>query len=329
MNSTRLKSHSCASVIYSGRRAGTNASGRKDESFMAFIRRKARICQKSGKTRRFEIYLTALNSFKRFCGGADVKVSDIDSVLIKEYELFLSSTGLTRNTISFYMRTLRALYNSAVNEGFVIQSYPFRPVYTGVEPTSKRALSPLHINRVRKADLGESPAKNFVRDMFMLSFYLRGMSFVDMCYLKKTDLKDGAVTYRRKKTGQSLRIKIEPWMESILMRYPSGDSCYLLPLIKSDGTDERKQYKNKSAYINRYLKDIGRELQLPISLTMYVSRHSWAQAARERKIPLSVISAALGHDSEQTTLIYLDSIDSGQIDVANKAVARLLFCNKK
>lgn len=329
MASIRLKPHLGEPAVYSGNHAGRPGALKKDVSFVTFVRRKAEMCQKSGKTRRFEIYVTALNSFMRFCGGEDVSICDINSLLIKEYELFLSSRGLSRNTTSFYMRTLRALYNSAVEEGFAGQSYPFRHVYTGVEPTSKRALSPKYINCLRIADFGGSRAKRFVRDMFMLSFYLRGMSLVDMCYLKKTDIKDGAVTYRRKKTGQSLRIKIEPWIEKILLKYPTGDSCYLLPLIKNDGTDERKQYKNKSAYINRYLKAIGRELQLPIALTMYVSRHSWAQAAREKKIPLQVISAALGHESEQTTLIYLDSIDSGQIDIANKAVARLLFCNKK
>lgn len=329
MASIRLKSHLSTPVVYSGNSAGRADARRKNGSFMAFVRKKAEICQKSGKARRFEIYVTALNSFMRFCGGEDVSICDINAILVKEYELFLSSRGLSRNTTSFYLRTLRALYNSAVEEGLAAQANPFRRVYTGVEPTSKRALSPKYIKRLRIADLDDSPAKEFVRDMFMLSFYLRGMSLVDMCYLKKSDIKDGAVTYRRKKTGQSLRIKIEPWIEKILLKYPTGDSCYLLPLIKNDGTDERKQYKNRSAYINRYLKIIGRELQLPISLTMYVSRHSWAQAAREKKIPLQVISAALGHESEQTTLIYLDSIDSGQIDFANKAVARLLFCNKK
>ena len=124
----------------------------------------------------------------------------------------------------------------------------------------------------------------YARDMFMFSFYSRGMSFVDMAFLKKTDIQYGFLTYRRKKTGQLLSIKWEQCMQDIIQRYPCDDSIYLLPIVNSTKDNERTQYRSRQRAINNNLKKIAKNLGLDCNLTMYVARHSWASAALEMLI---------------------------------------------
>lgn len=160
--------------------------------------------------------------------------------------------------------------------------------------------------------------------MFLMSFYLRGMSFIDMAYLKKTDLKNGSVVYRRRKTGQQLTIAWAPEMQAILDKYPDNPTQYLLPIIKTEGINERCAYRNIGYNINHNLKKIAGMVGINIPLTMYVARHSWASAAKAKGIPLSVISEGMGHDSEATTQIYLASLDTSVVDKANSLILKSL-----
>ena len=199
-----------------------------------------------GKIRTSETYTSTLNSFMRFMEGRDIPPCDMDSDLMIAYEAWLKSGGVSMNTISFYMRNLRAVYNRAVEKELVIQRFPFRHVYTGVERTTKRAVPLRAIKQLMTLDLSLHPAKRFARDMLLLSFYTRGMSMIDMVFLKKKDLNNGILSYRRKKTGQQLFVKWEPCMQEIVDRYNIPGSPYLLPIIARPGMDERKQYINAS-----------------------------------------------------------------------------------
>ena len=282
--------------------------------------------QKSlGKIRLSQTYSSALNSFKRFRENRDLSLKDMDSDLMVAYEIYLRNNGVTPNSSSFYMRNLRAIYNRAVEKDLVIQRYPFRHVYTGVDKTVKRAIPLKAIKKIKELDLSTAPALDFARDMFLFSFYTRGMSFVDMAYLRKKDLSGGVLSYRRRKTDQQLFVKWEKCMQDIIDKYDTSCSFYLLPIIKpSSGIDERKQYIYSAHKVNRSLKVVGEQLKLSIPLTMYVARHAWASIARSKKVPLSVISEGMGHDSEATTRIYLASLDTLAIDKANSMILNLL-----
>ena len=280
--------------------------------------------QKLGKTRTAETYQSALASFMRFREGKDVLISHIKDNLIVAYENSMKASGLSSNTTSFYMRILRAVYNRAVKQGITKQKYPFQYVYTGVATTRKRAVDISIVRRLAEMDLDRNPSAALARDMFLFSFYTRGMSFVDMAYLRKSDLSHGVLEYRRRKTGQNLFIRWEKCMDEIVSSYDNPSSFYLLPIITTYDTDERQQYINMSHKINRSLKSLGKKLGLPTPLTMYVARHTWANAARKKKIPISVISEGMGHTSEMTTRIYLSSLDADIIDRANKKILRLL-----
>ncbi len=159
--------------------------------------------------------------------------------------------------------------------------------------------------------------------MFLFSFYTRGMSFIDMAYLKKTDLKNGVIIYRRKKTYQQLSIKWEKCMAEIVAKYKDRSvTQYLLPIITNPLADERIQYRNAIYRVNTALKVIAEMAGLSMPLSMYCARHGWASVAKSKNIPLSVISEGMGHDSEETTRIYLASLDSNVIDKANSLILK-------
>lgn len=295
----------------------------KETSLFSFMHSVIIQLRQLGKIRTSETYTATLKSFMGFREEQDVPLDGVNSDLILLYEAHLKTKGVRMNTISFYMRILRAVYNRAVEKELTPQKYPFRHVYTGVDKTVKRAVPVKVIKALKELDLSMKSSLDFARDMFMFSFYTRGMSFVDMAYLKKTDLQNGILTYCRRKTGQQLTVKWEKCMEEIIKKYPSNSSVYLLPIIKEKG-NERKQYDNALHLVNYRLKDLSGILKLQRPLTMYVARHSWASAAKVRNVPLSVISEGMGHDSEKTTQIYLASLEASVVDKANKMILELL-----
>lgn len=280
--------------------------------------------KQNGKIRTSETYRAALNSFKKFRKDEDIMLDCITSEVMENFEAWHKTRGVTPNSISFYTRILRAVYNRAVENDIIENRNPFRHVYTGVDKTVKRAL-PLHvIKKIKVLDLSLNPVLDFARDMFMMSFYLRGMSFIDMAFLRKDDLKNGYITYRRRKTGQQLIIEWTKEMQLILDKYTENKSDYLLPIIRNPDSNERCTYRNIGYNINHNLKQIARMVGITIPLTLYVARHSWASAARAKGIPISVISEGMGHDSEATTQIYLASLDTSIVDKANSIILKSL-----
>mgnify|MGYP001095388689 CR=1 FL=1 len=295
----------------------------ENNGFVSFTLNLIKELNQVGKHRTAETYMTTLNSFIRFRKGKDVLLEEVDSSLMMKYESFLKSTGICPNTTSYYMRNLRAIYNRAVEKGLTVQRSPFKYVYTGIDKTVKRAIPLEEIRRLKELDLTKSPSLAYARDIFMFSFYTRGMSFIDMAYLKKSDLKNGTITYRRRKTGQQLTVKWEKCMEDIIAKYGENTATrYLLPIITNPCSDERTQYRNAICRINVALKEVAGLAGLNIPLTMHVARHCWASVAKSKNIPLSVISEGMGHDSEETTRIYLASLDTSVVDKASSLILK-------
>jgi integrase len=295
----------------------------KETSLFSFMHDVIAQLKQLGKIRTSETYTATLKSFMVFRKEQDIPLDGITSDLMLLYEAHLKARGVRMNTISFYMRILRAVYNRAIEKELTPQNNPFRHVYTGIEKTVKRAIPIKEIRVLKKLDLSLKPSLDFARDMFLFSFCTRGMSFIDMAYLKKSNLKNGILTYRRRKTGQELTIRWEKCMTEIIAKYPKNETDYLLPIIRRQG-NERKQYDNALHLVNYHLKDLSDILKLQRPLTMYVARHSWASAAKAKNIPLSVISEGMGHDCEATTQIYLASLETSVVDKANKMILELL-----
>lgn len=280
--------------------------------------------QANGKIRTSETYSATLSSFRKFRKGKDIMLDSLTANIMEEYEAWHRQRGIRPNTISFYNRILRAVYNRAVENGIIDNRYPFRHVYTGIDKTVKRALPITVIKKIRQLELTREPSAAYARDMFMLSFMLRGMSFIDMALLRSTDLREGRISYRRRKTGQLLEVKWTPEMQAIVDRHSPCMRGYLLPIIRGKHPDVRIEYRNVAYSINYNLRKIAARLGLSAPFTMYAARHSWATVARAKGIPLSVISEGMGHGSEATTQIYLASLDTTAIDRANSLILRSL-----
>ena len=265
-------------------------------------------------------YRDSLASFSSFRNGKDITFDNLNEDVINQYEAWMKNKGLKRNSSSCYLRTLKTLYLKAVELGLTDDRDIFRHVFTGFATTTKRAISIDAIKAIRKLNLENNPALAFARDMFMLSLYLQGMAFVDIAYLKKSDIRNGQLQYSRKKSGQTLTIIWEKPMQEIVDAYShlTKDTPYLLPIItKQDGT-ERKQYEKAEHNVNRNLKKIGEMAGLHIPLTTYVARHSWASIMRDMGNDITVVGKGLGHSDIKTTQIYLSTIDNSTVMRANK-----------
>lgn len=276
---------------------------------------------KKASVKRFD---ATLNSLLRYTGGHDVVWSGITSTFVLGYEEFLTRRGLCRNSTSFYMRNLRAIVNRAADQGFEVPRNPFRHVYTGVDKTVKRAVSLDVIRQIRDIDLSWHPSLDFARKVFMFAFYTRGMSFVDIVFLKKSDLQNGVLTYSRRKTRQQLTVRIEPETWRLISSFGESKTTFLLPILNDEAPDLEHQYENAYFRINRNLQKVGRMLGLETKLTLYVARHAWASIAHSNHVALSTISKAMGHNSEKTTIIYLQSLDTASVDKANSDIIRMI-----
>ena len=291
-----------------------------------FMKNQIRLMRNANRLGTALNYEKTMKNFAEFLGGVNLPFSAMTEQLIADYNAFLVQRGMVRNSISFYMRIMRAVYNKAVRHKFVEQSHPFTEVYTGIDRTRKRAVSESVISQLYKLNLAEGTPLALARDIFIFSYCTRGMAFVDIAYLKKENIQNGVICYARRKTGQLLSVRIEPSIQRIIDRYSSALSPYVFPILTS--TETKQAYEEYQAAINshnRLLRRLSKMLPAGCKLTSYTSRHSWATAARNHNVPISVISAGMGHTSEQTTQIYLTMLENSVIDDANQGLIRSLF----
>ena len=269
-------------------------------------------------------YVSAANRFMEFRDHEDLAFSQMTSDMMEMYQAWLWNRDVGQNTVAFYLRTLRTLYNKAVEAGQAPSNDIFSHIQTANVRTAKRAISVKDIRKIEKLDLPRGSSLDKARDLFLLSFYLRGMAFVDMAFLKKSDLKCGMISYNRRKTHQNLNIEWMKPMQMIIDKYAeqTKDSLYLLPILTGKETSLYTAYRKVEHNTNYNLKKIGERIGLKIPLTTYVARHTWASIALHMNIPIATISEGMGHNSFKTTQIYLQSLDMATINEANERIIR-------
>ena len=269
-----------------------------------------------------------MNSFTDFRQGQDIRLNEISASLVKQFENYLKSKGVCLNTISFYMRILRAVYNKAVGNGLIREDhFPFRKVFTGVERTVKRAITRETVSRLLELDLRRKPNLDFARDLFLFSMFTRGMAFVDVAHLLKTDIVGDEIVYKRKKTGQRIRVKLLPYVLDIIHNHRIADENipFLFPICYCPWTRKELSYASALRKYNKALEELSKILELEKPLSSYVARHTWATQAKRKGVALAVISEAMGHTSENTTRIYLASFNEDVVDKANETVVLDFF----
>lgn len=295
---------------------------------VAFMKQVADGLQMEGNFGTAHVYRSSLNAIIAYHGKGDFTFNEVTPEWIKGFEIHLRGRGCSWNTVSAYLRTFRAVYNRAVDcRGAVYVPHLFRSVYTGTRADRKRALDTEDIQKVF-TKLPQSPAVTSdirrAQELFVLMFLLRGLPFVDLAYLRKSDLRDNVITYRRRKTGRPLSVTLTSEAMAILKRYMDRDSSspYLFPLLNSrEGTKEAyHEYQLALRNFNRQLMLLGEMLGLGDKLSSYTARHTWATTAYYCEIHPGVISEAMGHSSITVTETYLKPFQNKKIDEANKRV---------
>lgn len=318
---------------------------KKDENNLGgYTERLSRELEQRGQYRTSRAYLTVVRGLLKFNKGEDIPLKHIDSCLIKDFEISLRNKKRSPNTLSYYMRNLRAIYNKAIAEHRILRlsdEGPFSGVYTGVTKTMKRALTLNEIKALHDLDLRGrlqaqspfSPEYEYYKGLydaqryFTFCFDARGMCFVDLAYLQKSNICGDILRYVRKKTGQQIEVKLIGELSDIIASF-SDETCdipYVFPIIRHPEKSARLQYENGLRMQNARLKKLASLAGIQKPLSTHWARHSWANIGKQENIPLRIISECLGHTSERTTLIYLDQLDNSLLDAANERVMKAIL----
>lgn len=295
-----------AELTHAGKN-GTAANYRNAVSaFAHFLEDTAAADKESGKEAVEEVY--------------KFSIDNLTKSMLENFIAYLELRGNNPNTVRFYIKQLSAVYNKAYDEGYVHTPHvPFDKLKLKNSKTPKRAITQKEVTRIAAINLhGMHEHLTLARDLFLFSLYVRGMAFIDMCYLTQDNIRGDMLIYRRHKTGQLLQIKIEPPLKALLHKYADAQSPYLLPMLRKN--DSYDGYRYMQRRLNKRIRQIGTLLGFDFPLTFYVARHTWATLAHEKGVPVSVISEGMGHTSEKTTRIYLANLDHQVIDKANRIV---------
>lgn len=299
--------------------------------------------KREGKFPAMHVYACTLRSYEKFCAEerypknttASLSMQEIFTPeRLKEYEDWLAGQQSSPNTISTYMRTLQAVYNRWMLPG--IEGYNpvlFKDVYTKVESRTKRALTAEQMEQLRNTDFSVLTLRQQqVLTYFLLMFMLRGMPFIDLAHLRKSDLRNRRITYRRHKTGKLMVVDVPPDAMRLLQKYKDKtDSEYLFPLLHGGlfMEEHHHRYQETLRHFNRELARLMKQLLPGVSVSSYTARHTWATLAYHSGVPVGLISQSLGHSSIRVTMTYLKPFDAEVIDRINRQVISLVKKSKK
>lgn len=259
---------------------------------------------------------TAVNAFREYLNGSSLRLTDLEADHIKGFSVWLLRHGKKQNTAACYLRSLRSLLNRFGDYGQL-----FKGVRTSNAKTDKRSVNEEVILKLASLPLKDREYEAFARDMFLFCFYAMGMPFVDLAYLKKSQIRDGHIEYYRHKTRQRVRVALNPICRKIICKYSKEGSPFLFPILKEQ-TD--KDYRYALGRYNRALRRLSNLLRLDRPLTSYIPRHSWATIAYKGGVELSAISKVLGHTNSNTTLSYIRELDDSYVDHANEIVLQIM-----
>lgn len=299
--------------------------------------------KREGKFPAMHVYACTLRSYEKFCAEerhpknttASLSMQEIFTPeRLKEYEDWLTGQQSSPNTISTYMRTLQAVYNRWMSPG--IEGYNpvlFKDVYTKVESRTKRALTAEQMEQLRNTDFSVLTLRQQqVLTYFLLMFMLRGMPFIDLAHLRKSDLRNRRITYRRHKTGKLMVVDVPSDAMRLLQKYrDKTDSEYLFPLLHGGlfMEEHHHRYQETLRHFNRELARLMKQLLPGVSVSSYTARHTWATLAYHSGVPVGLISQSLGHSSIRVTMTYLKPFDAEVIDRINRQVISLVKKSKK
>lgn len=277
--------------------------------------------KRENRVRYAGMYHISYNSFIKFNKHLDIPFIDIDTGWLKRYEQWMRSQNFAVNTIGTRLRHLRVIFNQALDMKLITtDNYPFRAYKVSKmnQQTAKRALSKKDIINIINYK-GKSELEILAIDIFAFSYFTAGINFIDIALLKDGNIIDNRVVYYRHKTKKRIIVPLQPKAIELIDKYRGG--AYLFPILSAFHKTEVQiadRLHKVLGKVNKYLKQIGKELKLPIPLTTYVARHSYATVLKRSGVSTSIISESLGHSTERITQVYLDSFGNDQMDEAMK-----------
>ncbi len=280
--------------------------------------------EKAGKSGNSIVYNTAIEVLLRYTKQKDVTFEDIDYRYLTAFQNDLLQRGIGVNTIAIYLRTIRAIFNKAINED-ITENYPFKKFKIMHRPTRSRSLTTEELRQI--ANYRCSGVTEFNRDLFLLSFCLIGINFADLLTLTKKNIVDGRVTFSRRKTHKIYSILLHTQAQELFEKW-NKDTHYLLPVLAPEFKGIELIHKTQLAIglCNTYIKKIAEDLNIPKGISTYYARYSWANIARSLGYSKDLIAEALGHEyGNRVTGIYLDNYDKRSIDEANEKVIAAVF----
>lgn len=271
---------------------------------------------------------TAINALEAFCkkamaGQPPLTLENLSEDHFKAFEVYELRKGSKPSYVAEHMRSLRSLIDKIIDPAKGCQL--FRKVRTSNCQSVKRSVSEEVINLLKNLLLLENSRLALARDIFLICFYGMGIPLIDLVFLKKSQMKDGYITYYRQKTRRMVRIKVTPELKELLDRLSTEDSPYLLPILTSEDTQEaRKEYRRFYQRYSRALARISEILGNGVHLTSYVARHSWASIAYKNGVDINVIARALGHANTNITYTYIRDIDDSMLADAGRIVCNAI-----
>ena len=289
----------------------------------------------SGKVGNAFAYGCAVSKLKSFVNTDNFPFEELNYKKLIEFQDSMLADNIKVNSISVYMRTIRAIYNRAIKEGVVAETaYPFKAYRIKNEKTANRTLTINEMQRIVKLKLIPNTPIWHWRNYFLLSFCLIGINFADLLTLTGDNIVNDRIVFRRKKTGKIYTIKLHKRATDILSNYTDVNNAkkgeLLLPVLKqtSDPVKLKKDIWQAIKTCNEYLVRIAKmkEVNIKKDTSTYYARYAWGNAARSLKYSKDIIGQAYGHSyGNATTSIYLLDYDNKIIDAANKKVIAAVF----
>ena len=278
--------------------------------------------ESANRLRYADMYKCTMHSLIKFNKHLDIPFSDMDTIWLKRYEVWLQSQGLAINTLGTRFRHLRVIYNFAIEEKIVkSEYYPFNSFKVSKlsQTTAKRSIQKDEILSVLNYQ-GQTPLECLAIDLFTFSYLAAGINFGDIARLTKDNILENRLIYIRKKTQKQIKVSLQEQAIKLIQKYSMPDNPYLFPILSSFHKTEQQKVNRIHkiiAKVNKSLKEIGERLNIPIDLTTYVARHSFATVLKRSGVNTTLICEALGHSSERVTQIYL-SFGNDQMEDAMK-----------